>query len=53
MAGPLSGIKVVEMGVWVAGPSCACILADWGADVESNHPTATRSAGFAGSSTSR
>jgi len=33
MAGPLSGIKVVEMGVWVAGPSCAAILADWGADV--------------------
>lgn len=33
MAGPLEGIKVVEMGVWVAGPSCAAILADWGADV--------------------
>ena len=33
MAGPLNGIKVVEMGVWVAGPSCAAILADWGADV--------------------
>ena len=33
MAGPLDGIKVVEMGVWVAGPSCAAILADWGADV--------------------
>lgn len=31
--GPLAGIKVVEMGVWVAGPSCAAILADWGADV--------------------
>jgi crotonobetainyl-CoA:carnitine CoA-transferase CaiB-like acyl-CoA transferase len=31
--GPLEGIKVVEMGVWVAGPSCAAILADWGADV--------------------
>lgn len=33
MAGPLSGIKVVELGVWVAGPSCAAILADWGAEV--------------------
>ena len=31
--GPLSGVRVVEMGVWVAGPACAGILADWGADV--------------------
>ncbi len=38
MAGPLSGIKVVEMGVWVAGPSCAAILADWGADVVKIEP---------------
>jgi crotonobetainyl-CoA:carnitine CoA-transferase CaiB-like acyl-CoA transferase len=33
MAGPLEGIKVVEMGVWVAGPAAGAILADWGADV--------------------
>jgi crotonobetainyl-CoA:carnitine CoA-transferase CaiB-like acyl-CoA transferase len=33
MAGPLEGIKVVEMGVWVAGPSAGAILADWGAEV--------------------
>jgi crotonobetainyl-CoA:carnitine CoA-transferase CaiB-like acyl-CoA transferase len=33
MGGPMDGIKVVEMGVWVAGPSCAAILCDWGADV--------------------
>jgi crotonobetainyl-CoA:carnitine CoA-transferase CaiB-like acyl-CoA transferase len=33
MAGPLTGVKVVEMGLWVAGPSCAMILGDWGADV--------------------
>ena len=33
MAGPMDGVKVVDMGVWVAGPSSAGILADWGADV--------------------
>lgn len=33
MPGPLEGIRVVEMGVWVAGPSAAAILCDWGADV--------------------
>jgi len=33
MAGPLEGIRVVEMGFWVAGPSTAGILCDWGADV--------------------
>jgi len=33
MAGPLEGIKVVEMGVWVAGPAAGGILSDWGADV--------------------
>ncbi|HXW82896.1 MAG TPA: CoA transferase [Candidatus Binataceae bacterium] len=30
---PLSGIKVVELAMWVAGPSTAVVLADWGADV--------------------
>ena len=29
----LSGVKVIEMSTYVAGPSCARILADWGADV--------------------
>ena len=29
----LEGLKVVEMSTWVAGPSCAAVLADWGADV--------------------
>ncbi|MEA4895845.1 MAG: CoA transferase [Oscillospiraceae bacterium] len=29
----LSGIKVVEMSTYIAGPSCARILADWGAEV--------------------
>jgi crotonobetainyl-CoA:carnitine CoA-transferase CaiB-like acyl-CoA transferase len=33
MAGPVEGIKVVELGVWVAGPAAGGILADWGADV--------------------
>jgi crotonobetainyl-CoA:carnitine CoA-transferase CaiB-like acyl-CoA transferase len=29
----MAGIRVVELGFWVAGPSAAGILADWGADV--------------------
>ena len=33
MSGPLAGIKVVELGVWVAAPAAGGILADWGADV--------------------
>lgn len=33
MGGVLDGIRVVEMGVWVAGPSAAGVMADWGADV--------------------
>jgi crotonobetainyl-CoA:carnitine CoA-transferase CaiB-like acyl-CoA transferase len=31
--GPLSGIRVIEMGMWVAGPAAGGILADWGAEV--------------------
>ena len=33
MTGPMNGVKVVEIGVWVAGPAAGGILADWGADV--------------------
>ena len=29
----LRGIRVVEMGLWIAGPSAGGILADWGAEV--------------------
>lgn len=38
MAGPLDGVKVVELGVWVAGPAAGGILADWGADVVKVEP---------------
>ncbi|MCH8087154.1 MAG: CoA transferase [Chloroflexi bacterium] len=30
---PLDGVKVVELGIWLAGPVCGVILADCGADV--------------------
>src|SRR5579863_5444916 len=30
---PLEGVKVVELAMWVAGPSTAVVLADWGAEV--------------------
>ncbi|MGR9091486.1 MAG: CoA transferase, partial [Gammaproteobacteria bacterium] len=29
----LKGVRVVEMGLWVAGPSAGGMLADWGAEV--------------------
>lgn len=32
-AGPLDGVKVVEIGVAMAGPFCAMMLADYGAQV--------------------
>jgi crotonobetainyl-CoA:carnitine CoA-transferase CaiB-like acyl-CoA transferase len=28
-----AGLRVVELGVWVAAPAAAALLADWGADV--------------------
>jgi len=33
MAGALEGIKVVELGHWVAVPCACAILSDWGAEV--------------------
>lgn len=36
--GPMEGVKVVELGLWIAGPSCGGILADWGADVVKVEP---------------
>ena len=38
MAGPLEGIKVVELGFWIAGPATGGILADWGAHVVKIEP---------------
>jgi crotonobetainyl-CoA:carnitine CoA-transferase CaiB-like acyl-CoA transferase len=37
-AGPLDGVRVVELGVVIAGPATAAILADWGADVVKLEP---------------
>jgi crotonobetainyl-CoA:carnitine CoA-transferase CaiB-like acyl-CoA transferase len=38
MAGPMECVKVVELGVWVAGPAAGGILADWGAGVVKIEP---------------
>ena len=34
----LNGLRVVEMSMWVAGPSAGGIMADWGADVVKVEP---------------
>src|ERR1019366_53803 len=36
--GPMSGVRVVELGMWLAGPAAGGILADWGADVVKIEP---------------
>ena len=39
MALPLEGIRVVELAAWMAGPACAAVLSDWGAEViKMEHP---------------
>lgn len=38
--GPLEGVKVLELGVWVAAPAAAGLMADWGADVIKVEPPA-------------
>src|SRR5947207_6469090 len=38
MAGPMDRVGVVELAFWVAGPSAAAILADWGAEVVKIEP---------------
>ncbi len=40
LAGPLDGLRVLEIATTWAGPLCACLLADFGADViKVEHPT--------------
>jgi crotonobetainyl-CoA:carnitine CoA-transferase CaiB-like acyl-CoA transferase len=34
----MAGIRVVELGLWVAGPSAGGVLADWGAEVVKIEP---------------
>jgi crotonobetainyl-CoA:carnitine CoA-transferase CaiB-like acyl-CoA transferase len=36
--GPLAGVRVVELGLWLAAPACASVLADWGAEVVKIEP---------------
>ncbi|MGA1715450.1 MAG: CaiB/BaiF CoA transferase family protein [Ilumatobacteraceae bacterium] len=38
MSGPLSGIKVVELGLWIAGPAASGVLGDWGAEIVKVEP---------------
>ena len=45
MAGPMDGIRVVEVAQWWFVPAAGAILADWGADViKVEHPVTRRPA---------
>ena len=44
MSGILEGLRVIEMGHWVAVPSACAILADWGAEVIKIEPLEGESA---------
>jgi crotonobetainyl-CoA:carnitine CoA-transferase CaiB-like acyl-CoA transferase len=37
-AGPMVGVRVVELAAWVAGPAAGAVLADWGAEVVKVEP---------------
>jgi crotonobetainyl-CoA:carnitine CoA-transferase CaiB-like acyl-CoA transferase len=37
----MEGVRVVELGVWIAGPAAGLVLADWGADVVKIEPPGT------------
>jgi crotonobetainyl-CoA:carnitine CoA-transferase CaiB-like acyl-CoA transferase len=41
MAGPLEGIKVIEVSSWMFVPSAGAVMVDWGADVIKVEPPAT------------
>ena len=34
----MDGVRVIELGVWIAGPAAGGVLADWGADVVKVEP---------------
>ena len=39
VAGPLGGVRVIEVASWMFVPSCGSVLVDWGADViKVEHP---------------
>ncbi len=33
MSGPLEGVRIIELGAWVAAPGATAVLGDWGAEI--------------------